>query len=430
MIALVDCNNFYASCERVFRPDLITTPIVVLSNNDGCVIARSAEAKELGIPMGEPFHKIDGLVRENKVVVFSSNYTLYGDMSRRVMNTLSLFTPDIEVYSIDESFLNLNGLEYKDMQAYALQMINTVGKNTGMPISVGIGATKTLAKVANRLAKKNPQSKGAWVIPNNTSELMETLKQVSIQSVWGIGRNYGHFLEQHNVFTAYDFVQKPLLWVQKNMKVVGLRTWKELQGEPCIDMEDELIEKQAICTSRSFGKLLNDYTLLEEAVTYYATTCAAKLRAQNSCATVMKVFAYTNPLRKDQPQYKARMWYTFHMPTNNTIEMVKQAINCFRTVYRQKDANGTPIYYKNGGVIVAGIVPQNQKQANMFTAPAAEKHLQLMKAVDKINTNLGKETITIGSQGNINKKQAWMLRCAHKSPKFTTRLNEIMKIKA
>jgi DNA polymerase V len=429
MIALVDCNNFYASCERVFRPELIETPVVVLSNNDGCVIARSAEAKEIGIPMGEPAYKIEKLVHEKGVAVFSSNYTLYGDMSRRVMNTLSLFTPDIEVYSIDESFLSLHGLEHKDMRAYALQMIRTVGKNTGMPISVGIGATKTLAKVANRLAKKNPHSKGAWVIPNDKSELMETLKQVSAKSIWGIGRNYGRFLEQNDIETGYDFIQKPLDWVQRNMKVVGLRTWKELQGYPCIGMEEELVEKRAICTSRSFGKLLNDAEMLEEAITYYATTCAAKLRAQNSCATVMKVFAYTNPLRKDKPQHKARIWYTFHTPTNSTVEIVKQAINSFRTVFKEKDNKGNPIYYKNGGVIVAGIVPENQIQGNIFSAPTNSKHLQLMKAVDKINTNLGKETITLGSQGNTTEKQVWKLRCAHRSKKYTTRLDELVVIR-
>ncbi len=430
MIALVDCNNFYASCERVFRPDLRDKPVVVLSNNDGCVIARSSEAKELGIPMAEPAYKIREIVERGEVAVFSSNYTLYGDMSNRIMNTLSLFTPDIEVYSIDESFLNLYGLEYKDMRAYGLQMINTVGKSTGMPISVGIGATKTLAKVANRLAKKNPHSKGVWVIPNDTSELMETLKQVPIQSIWGIGHNYGKFLKNSKVETGYDFVQKPLSWVQKNMKVVGLRTWKELQGEPCIDMEDELVEKKAICTSRSFGRLLNERELLEEAITYFATTCAAKLRAQHSCAAAMKVFAYTNPLRRDQPQYKARVWYTFHTPTNNTVEMVKQAINNFRAVYKQRDRHGTPIYYKNGGVIVAGIVPQNQVQGNIFNAPSDSKQMELMKAIDKLNSHLGKTAVTIGSQGNITEKQDWMLRCAHRSPKFTTRLKEIVKIKA
>lgn len=431
MIALVDCNNFYASCERAFRPDLKEKPVVVLSNNDGCVIARSEEAKAVGIPMGEPAYKIENIVRKEEVAVFSSNYTLYGDMSRRVMNTLSLYTPDIEVYSIDEAFLNLYGLQHIDMLQYARDMVNKVGQGTGMPISVGVGATKTLAKVANRLAKKSPQqSKGAWVIENNRKAIEEALQQVSVNSIWGIGRNYGKFLQNHGIYTGHDFIMKPREWVRRNMKVIGLRTWEELQGNPCIGMEDELVEKQAICTSRSFGELLNDYALLEEAITYYATTCAAKLRAQKSSAGMMKVFTYTNPLRKNQPQYRARMWYTFHTPTNSTIEIVKQAINCFRTVYKQYDEYGQPIYYKNGGVILAGIVPETQIQANMFTAPTESRHLQLMKAVDKINTNLGKETITIGSQGNTSVKQKWELRCAKRSPRFTTRLDEIVKIKA
>ncbi len=426
MIALVDCNNFYASCERVFKPHLIGVPIVVLSNNDGCVIARSSEAKDLGIPMGEPAYKIESLVQKHGVAVFSSNYTLYGDMSRRVMNTLSLYTPDIEVYSIDEAFLNLTGMDMVDMPAYARQMVHTVGKNTGMPISVGVGATKTLAKIANRLAKKSPYAKGAWVIPNTPDEIANSLQQIDIGDVWGIGRSHGRFLRNNGVQTAYDFIQKPREWVRQNMKVVGLRTWEEMQGNPCIGMEDELIEKQAICTSRSFGRLLNEYELLEEAVTYYATTCAAKLRAQKSCATMLKVFAYTNDLRKDQPQYRARMWYTLPVATNSTIDLVKTAIHCLKSVYKQKTPDGRPIYYKNGGVIVAGIVPQTQIQANIFTAPTNAKHLQLMQAVDKINGTLGAEKLTIGSQGTST---TWKLRCAKRSARYTTRIDEVMTIK-
>lgn len=426
MIALVDCNNFYASCERVFRPDLATVPIVVLSNNDGCVIARSAEAKELGIPMGEPAYKIEDMVKRHGVAVFSSNYTLYGDMSKRVMNTLSLFTPELEVYSIDEAFLDLNGLENIHLPSYAHQIVQTVGKNTGMPISVGIGPTKTLAKVANRLAKRTPYTKGAWVIPNNTEEINNALQQISVTDIWGIGRNFGKFLHQNNIHTGYDFVQTPREWVRQNMKVVGLRTWEELQGRPCIGMEDELTEKQAICTSRSFGRLLNEYELIEEAVTYYATTCAAKLRAQKSCATLLKVFAYTNPHRKDQPQYRARMWYTLPVPTNSTIDLVKTAVHCLKTVYKKTTQDGRPIYYKNGGVIVAGIVPQSQIQANIFTAPTNEKHLQLMQAVDKINNSIGAQKLTIGTQGTNTE---WQLRCAKRSPRFTTRLDEVVTIK-
>lgn len=426
MIALVDCNNFYASCERIFRPDLKGVPIVVLSNNDGCVIARSAEAKELGVPMGQPAFMLEPLIKKHKIEVFSSNYTLYGDMSRRVMNTLAMFTPDIEVYSIDEAFLNLQGFEYEDMPAYAAEMVHTVGKCIGMPISVGVAPTKTLAKVANRLAKKQAHCKGAWVIPNTITDIEEALKQIEIRDIWGIGRNYGKFLEKNRVKTGYDFIQKPRDWVRRYMKIVGLRTWEELQGHPCIGMEEEVLEKEVICTSRSFGAMLNDYAPLEEAITYYASACAAKLRAQKSCAGMLKVFAYTNELRPEHPQYRARMWYTLPVATNNSLDIVKYAVQCLKTVYKATDQYGRKIFYKNGGVIVSGIVPDNQVQTNMFTDVNNSKHKLLMQAMDKINVSMGSQTVTLGTQGTGTK---WHLRCAKRSARFTTRMADVVKIK-
>jgi DNA polymerase V len=425
MIALVDCNNFYASCERVFRPDLVGKPIVVLSNNDGCVIARSAEAKALDIPMGIPAYQVEPLVQKYGVEVFSSNYALYGDMSRRVMATLSMFTPEIEVYSIDEAFLNFEGLDFIDLPAYSRDIVQKTTKYTGIPISIGVGPTKTLAKVANRLAKKTPYTKGTWVIPNNALEIDDVLKQVEIGDVWGIGRSHKKFLEKHGVTTAYDFTQKPREWVSRNMKVVGLRTWEELRGRPCISMEEELTEKQNICTSRSFGELLNDYNLLEEAITYYATTCAAKLRQQKSFASTVYVFAYTHPNRQDLPQYKARMWYALPTPTSSTLDIVKNALHCLRTVYKKKDRFGRPIYYKNAGVIVSGIVAEGEIQGNIFTAPTDEKHLQLMAAVDRINNLVGREKVTLATQGSSTR---WKLRCEKLSNRYTTRLDQVVEI--
>lgn len=425
MIALVDCNNFYASCERVFRPDLLGKPIVVLSNNDGCVIARSAEAKELEVPMGIPAYQLEPMIKQHGIEVFSSNYALYGDMSRRVMATLSMFTPEIEVYSIDEAFLNLNGLDFIDLPAYSAEIVEKTTRYTGIPISIGVGSTKTLAKVANRLAKKNRSSKGALVIPDNADAIAEALQKVPIGDVWGIGRSHKKFLENHGVETAYDFTQKPRQWVSRNMKVVGLRTWEELRGNPCIGMEQELEEKQNICTSRSFGELLNDYALLEEAITFYATACAAKLRAQNSCAGAVYVFAYTHPNRQDLPQYKARMWYALPTATNSTLEIVKYALHCLRTVYKQKDHLGRPIYYKNAGVIVSGIVPMNEIQGNIFTAPTDEKHQLLMEAVDRINNLVGREKITLATQGSSTR---WKLRCEKLSNRYTTRLDQVVEV--
>jgi DNA polymerase V len=425
MIALVDCNNFYASCERVFRPDLAGKPIVVLSNNDGCVIARSAEAKALDIPMGIPAYQVEPLVQKYGVHVFSSNYALYGDMSRRVMATLSMFTPEIEVYSIDEAFLNFDGLDFINLPAYSREIVQKTTQYTGIPISIGVGPTKTLAKVANRLAKKTPHTKGAWVIPDDALEIADVLKQVEIGEVWGIGRSHKNFLQKHGVETAYDFTQKPREWVSRNMKVVGLRTWEELRGRPCIGMEEELTEKQNICTSRSFGELLNDYNLLEEAVTYYATTCAAKLRQQKSFAGTVYVFAYTHPNRQDLPQYKARMWYALPTPTNSTLDIVKHALHCLRTVYKKKDRFGRPIYYKNAGVIVSGIVPEGEIQGNIFSAPTDKKHLQLMAAVDRINNLVGREKVTLATQGSSTR---WKLRCEKLSNRYTTRLDQVVEI--
>lgn len=425
MIALVDCNNFYASCERVFRPDLAGKPIVVLSNNDGCVIARSAEAKALGIKMAVPTYQIEKQVKEHDIAVFSSNYALYGDMSRRVMNTLAMFTPDIEVYSIDEAFLNLSGLEHKDLAEYAGEIVKTVHQCTGIPISIGIGRTKTLAKVANRISKKNPAYKNAYVIGNDGEEVEAALKSFAVSDVWGIGWSFKKLMKANNVETAWDFTQKPREWVRKTMKVGGLRTWEELKGLPCIGLEEELTEKRNICTSRSFGEKLNDRRLIEEAITYYATMCAAKLREQNSCAGALYVFALTNPHRKDQPQYKARMWCRLPVHTSSTIEIVKHSLDCFKAVYKEKDEDGRPIYYKNAGVIVSDIMPAGQVQNNIFQAPVAEKHTRLMAALDKINRNMGREKVTVGIQGN-NKQ--WRLKCEKLSPQYTTRFDKIVEI--
>jgi DNA polymerase V len=399
-------------------------PVVVLSNNDGCVIARSEEAKAVGVKMAVPTYQIEKLVKEHDIAVFSSNYALYGDMSRRVMNTLAMFTPDIEVYSIDEAFLNLGGMQHKDLAEYASEIVKTVTQNTGIPISIGIGRTKTLAKVANRMSKRAGY-KNAYVIPNDGDEVEAALKSFPINDVWGIGWSFKKLMQKNNVETAWDFTQKPREWVRKTMKVGGLRTWEELKGRPCIGLEEELTEKQNICTSRSFGSKLNDKKLIEEAINYYATMCAAKLREQNSCAGALYVFALTNPHRADQPQYKARMWARLPVHTNSTIEIVKHAVSCFRAVYKEKDEEGQPIYYKNAGVIVSDILPAGQVQTNIFQAPVAEKHTRLMAALDKINHSMGREKVTIGIKGD---SQQWRLKCERRSPQYTTRFDKIVEI--
>lgn len=278
MFGLVDCNNFYASCERVFNPSLNGKPVVVLSNNDGCVIARSNEAKALGIKMGVPAYQIKELV-ENKVVhAFSSNYTLYGDMSGRVMTILTELTPEIEVYSIDEAFINLDGI--RDIQSLGTEVVDRVTRGTGIPVSLGIAPTKTLAKVANKFAKKYPAYNRLCIIDSEEKRI-KALKLFEIGDVWGIGRRQAAKLERQGVKTAYDFTQLSGAWVRKNMTVVGERTWKELRGFSCIDMESAPPAKKQICTSRSFGKMLTDIEPLTEAIATHASTCAKKLRLQN-----------------------------------------------------------------------------------------------------------------------------------------------------
>ena len=301
MYALVDCNNFFASCERVFNPALREQPIVVLSNNDGCVIARSNEAKKLGLKMGDPFFKVKDIIEKNGIHVFSSNYVLYGDMSSRVMKILSDFVKDVEVYSIDESFLDLTGYEeYYNLLEYGKQIVHTVSRNTGIPVSMGIAPTKTLAKVASKFAKKYKRYGGVCII-DSEEKREKALKLFDIEDVWGVGRQYAKLLNYHGIKTAYDFTLKPESFIRKHMKVGGVRTWKELRGIPCHSLEQPQ-DKKSICTSRSFGETVTDYPTLSEAVSNFAAACARKLREQNSCAGMITVFILTNRFRADLPQ--------------------------------------------------------------------------------------------------------------------------------
>lgn len=334
MIALVDCNNFYASCERAFNPNWNNRPVVVLSNNDGCVIARSNEAKALGIKMGVPAYQIKNEIERYGIGVFSSNYTLYGDMSNRVMTMLSSYSPNIEVYSIDECFLDFSGFERYDLKEYGEEIVRTVSKGTGIPVSMGIAPTKTLAKVANKFAKKYKGYKGVCIIDTEEKRI-EALKRTEIGDVWGIGHRYTKRLALYGVSTAYDFAQMPKAWVRQQMTVVGERTWKELNGEPCIDLELVTPDKKQICTSRAFGEAISEIEGLEEAVSSYASICAGKLRKQRSCAQVLMVFIHTNNFREDLPQYFQNCVVKLPVPTNNTPEIVHYALIALRNIYRK-----------------------------------------------------------------------------------------------
>lgn len=419
MYALVDCNNFYCSCERVFNPALNKRPVIVLSNNDGCAIARSEEAKALGIEMGSPVHMIGDLIEKNNVAVFSSNYTLYGDMSNRVMNILSSFAPAIELYSIDEAFLDLSALNYEQHEKLGWRIKKTVNKYTGLPVSVGIAPTKTLAKMANRFAKRKKKDTGVhWV--KDKAAIDELLSATPLQEIWGIGKQYTKFLQKNKFFTAADFVNAPEEWVRKNMTVVGQRLLNELNGKSSIDWEGGPVKKKNICTSRSFGVLVTNASQLEQACANYTAGCARKLRMQESCATKIHVFVQTNIHRIQDEQYFSSVTIQLPVATNNTSELLKYSLKALAIIYKPG------INYLKIGVIVEELVPEKEIQFGLFDETDRERNRSLMSCMDKINKAFGKDIVRISSQGYERK---WKLKAAHLSPCYTTRIDQLYKLK-
>lgn len=390
MFALVDCNNFYASCERVFNPSLNGKPIVVLSNNDGCVIARSNEAKKLGIPMGAATFEYRKLFKDNNVQVFSSNYALYGDMSSRVMNLLSEFTPEIEIYSIDEAFLKFEGFELFNLQEIGNTMLSQITKGTGIPISIGFAPTKALSKAANRIAKKFPEQTKAVYSIDTEEKRIKALKWLPIEDVWGIGRQHAKRLKYHKVNNAYQFTQLSDDWVRTNMSVVGLRLKHDLEGKPTLNLEAPA-NKKMISTTRSFENMITDYSEVKERVTTYAVACAEKLRKQKSHCNMLMVFLHTNGFRKDLPQYRRNIVIKTHFPTNSSIEIVKHAIEGLKAIFKEN------YQYKKAGVIIMGLTPENTKQFSLFNTENP-KHQPLMNIVDKLNTAYGNNKIKFGGQ--------------------------------
>ena len=419
---LADCNNFYCSCERVFHPELRDKPVVVLSNNDGCVVARSEESKRLGIKMGVPFYQVRELLENNGVAVFSSNYNLYGDMSRRVMSMLSSFFPKINVYSIDEAFLDLS--EIKDVESIAelsRKAVKLINRGVGIPVSLGIAPTKTLAKMASVYAKRHKGYKGVCII--DTEEKREkALKLFSIKDVWGIGRKHSKRLEYYGVKTAWDFVQRSEAWVKKEMSITGVRTWKELRGESCIEMEDEAYKK-SICTSRSFpDQGLNKIEDMEEAVANFASKCSKKLREQHTvCATIV-VFAYTSRFREDMPQSYINEMVNFEVPTNDVQEIVSKAVVALRKAWKSGS-----YYYKKAGVIACNISDDKFIQANLFDTVDRERQAALSKMLDEINKRNGEDTVRVAVQGYGNN---WHIKNEYISRQYTTNIKDIIIVKA
>ena len=417
MFALVDCNNFYASCERVFNPNLQHKPIVILSNNDGCIIARSDEAKKLGIPMGAPIFKYRTLIANHNVKVFSSNYSLYGDMSSRVMSILKQFTPDIQVYSIDESFLKLEGFEVYNLTDYGMLMKNRILKWTGIPTCAGIAPTKALSKVANKIARKYPdQTNGVYVIDTEVKRI-NALKWTKIKDIWGIGKKLSNRLAIKGCKNAYDFTQLPESWVKSNLSVVESRLQRDLLGIPTLDLEIQK-SKKSISTTRTFEKPLKELDKIKERVSTFAFVSGEKLRRQNSHCHMIIVILRSNYFREDLKQHYATKVISLPYPTNSSLVLSNYAIKAIEDVFKKG------IAYKKAGIILTGLVPSNNYQLNIFDWENSN-HQPLMKAIDKINYRFSNKI----KLANQDLKKTWKMKQDHLSPNYTTNLQDIIKVK-
>lgn len=417
MYALIDCNNFYASCERIFRPDLIGLPIVVLSNNDGCVIARSNEAKACGIPMGAPAFQYRELFKQHNVQVFSANFALYGDMSNRVMQTLSKYCIDQEIYSIDECFMKLDGYDFVDLKEYGIKMREEVFRNTGIQVSVGIASTKSLAKVANRIAKKYPNESRGCHVMRSAAQIEKVLKWLEIEDVWGIGRQHAKRLFQLGVDSAYDFTQLSDQWVQKNLSIVGLRLKRDLSGIPTLDLE-EVESKKNIASTRSFDVNYTKFEEVQERVSTFSSSCSEKLRKQKSFCSSITVFVMTNRFREEQMQYQNSITIDLPFATNSAIELSKYASVALSRIFKEGYA------YKRAGVIVSNFSPDDVEQMTLFDN-RDKRHDALMKILDLMNKQYGQHTVRLASQG----KKKWTMRQEMLSPCYTTKIKDIITIK-
>lgn len=416
MFALIDCNNFYASCERLFRPDLRNKPIVVLSNNDGCVIARSNEAKALGIAMGEPFFKIKALSKQHGIHVFSSNYTLYGDLSQRVMSVIEASWPEVEVYSIDEAFIDLSTMPRTMHDSFCAQLQKTILKSTGIPTSIGIGPTKTLAKIANHICKRELK------IPVfNVTEQRHWLSKISVGDVWGVGRQWQKKLMDKGIYTAGDLVQLNAHLIKKQYNVVLMRTVMELQGISCGGLEVSE-PKQSIMSSKSFGEMQTECSVLAQAISSHCARACEKARSQHLVAQRLYVFVRGNPFRQDLPQYAKSIECRLVNPTDDTRIITKVAKLCLKKIYKKG------IHYKKVGVMLEHLINKSTIQLDLFHQPSDETLIKkdvLMSLFDSINTRFGSHTIKLAAEGY---SKPWAMRAQMRSPCYTTRWNELPKV--
>jgi len=420
MIALVDCNSFYASCEQVFRPDLQGKPVVVLSNNDGCIIAANKEAKALThIPMFEPVFKIKEVLKANNVTCFSSNYTLYADMSQRVMDTLREFSPLVEEYSIDESFVDLSHYPSSQLENIAHQIKERIHKHTGIPVGVGTAKTKSLSKMANKFAKKYAENNGVLVIDSNQKRTA-MLAKAKVKDIWGIGKKHKARVENTGAKSALDFTKLPLAWVRKEMTVVGERLWRELNDMPCHEMVSVVEPKKGIGTAKSFGYKLDDYGLIEEATSSYIAEVTDLLRQQQSAARYLEVFLQTNHHSNIDKQHYQKIVITLEIPTNSTAKLTKEALKGLKKIYK-------PGYrYKKVGVNLIGLVPDTDIQTNLFYKEEKIESPKLTKVIDELNSKYGKNKVKLATVGNREKQ--WALITEHRSNRFTTQWDELLTI--
>lgn len=426
MIAIVDCNSFYCSCERLFRPDLESKPVVVLSNNDGCIISRTDEAKKLGVGMAAPYYQNKGIIEKNKVAVFSSNYNLYGDLSMRVMDTLRFLVGEtnVEVYSVDEAFLNLEMVPPKELDTACARIKTTVEEWTGIKVSVGAGPTKVLSKVANRLSKKNKQSSRGVMVLKSIHEIKDALEKTFVDDIWGVGRQYAVKLHHLGIDNGWQLRNMPEEWAKKNLGgVVGARLINELRGIPCAPMKDPLEIKKMIATTRMFGHPVLELKDIKEAVATYVSRAAEKLRRQFCAARSIQVFVVTNGYQKDKYEYNPQSRYqsaSFLKATSATPEMISAALLLAEKLY-------TPgLKYLKAGVILCGLVPDDSIQGNLFVPEQENLQRNLMEAVDNINFSNRDDLLKYVASGL---KRNWKMRQELRSKRFTTRWDELFEIK-
>ena len=415
-IALVDCNSFYVSCERLFNPKIRRKPVVVLSNNDGCIISRSNEAKALGIKMGEPYFKAKDIIVKNNVNVFSSNYSLYGDLSRRVMRTLKRFNSEIEVYSIDEAFLDLTNFKDQDVEKVGKEIRETVLQWTGIPTSIGIAKTKTLSKVANHIAKKKQSGVTSLIGIDNLDPILE---KVEINDVWGVGRQLTKFYQKHGIYNAKQLKNKSNTWIKKSSNVLSSRTAMELRGIPCIDLETTTTKRKSCVVSRSFGKRIETFQELKEAVANYCLNASEKIRSESLVAKAITVFVRTSPFQRNFGYYSNAKTVDFPIATNNSIETVKTAVSILEKIFK----NG--YRYQKAGVMLTGLRNDDGRK-NLFSSEKDEKIKSLMRSIDNTNYRYGRSTLSLASAG-VHKK--WNMRREYSSKIDTADFYSLPKIR-